>query len=317
VISSSRYPFLYKQVYYTIAAEVKCIYTQRFRSCFYGVLGLGISHFNESYDYYDGGFDEYNRTRGSIPNIQVTPFGFRYGGDFAGFLEIGLGYKGLLSCGLSYNFNTRKQRKIAYTGGVIILPKDFPVDSNLKYIGRVNSDYPANKNDATFERQLNNISSKVEESGGNAFRLTFIEDHKQRDQYRIKGVSYSCNYDSLKAHVQAEKNKSFEKEKCAYLVIYLPATVRYKARLVINDTIELKMKRNAKCVYKLSAESPVKLSTKSNGSLNIDAKFGNTYYVRTSFKGNRATVTLEDNLKGELESSYVRDTHIKTLEKEK
>jgi len=48
---------------------------------------------------------------GPEPTGQVTPFGIRIGRRFAGFAEIGYGYKGLFSFGLSYRFRTAKAPK--------------------------------------------------------------------------------------------------------------------------------------------------------------------------------------------------------------
>lgn len=83
----------------TIAPEAKIKYLNpQNKFNIYGSWGIGIAFFTYKKN-------EENETR-TIPhiNFQVTPLGIEYGGNIKGFLELGVGYKGILSAGISVYF---------------------------------------------------------------------------------------------------------------------------------------------------------------------------------------------------------------------
>jgi len=94
---------------YTLAVEGLFVYKKTHKNMTYGYLGIGGTSFDDKctifanapygspvplpsnpYDYHVNQF-----------NFQVTPIGYRFGGTVAGFFEIGFGYKGIFSGGLS------------------------------------------------------------------------------------------------------------------------------------------------------------------------------------------------------------------------
>lgn len=78
----------------TIAPEGKFKYLEPGKPFnMYGLLGAGLTILKTS-------------TNKSVPhfNAQVTPLGFEYGGNVKGFLELGVGYKGIIHGGISYKF---------------------------------------------------------------------------------------------------------------------------------------------------------------------------------------------------------------------
>jgi len=97
---------------YTISLEALWAYKKEQQFMFYGYLGMGITHYE---DYYSQDTGWYYYRIPSLPSnpydyqefhyaIQVTPLGFRFGRTIAGFLELGFGYKGFISGGISARF---------------------------------------------------------------------------------------------------------------------------------------------------------------------------------------------------------------------
>ena len=95
---------------YTLATEALFAYIKKGRFMFYGYGGAGATIFKDNYTLYYG-----NGTPVTLPsnpytyshtyfNMQVSPIGIRFGGNIAGFVEMGFGYKGLISGGLSARF---------------------------------------------------------------------------------------------------------------------------------------------------------------------------------------------------------------------
>lgn len=65
--------------------------------------GLGIAYSFEN-GRYDGSNTDIQDNKHNYINFHLNALGFRFGKAFAGFAEIGFGYKGLLHAGLSYQF---------------------------------------------------------------------------------------------------------------------------------------------------------------------------------------------------------------------
>ncbi len=84
--------------YYQIAIETNITYYRRQKFQMYGTAGLGIGIGQK----YERLHDE--RQTFVIPNFHLTLLGLSFGQRFGGFLEIGTGYKGLLSCGIRGSF---------------------------------------------------------------------------------------------------------------------------------------------------------------------------------------------------------------------
>lgn len=88
----------------TVAPEVTVCYLDTrhdyIRVRLYGAASYGISMLNDN-DIPKGSADE----TGAKPwAFQATPFGMRVGRQFAGFIEIGMGYKGLVHGGIEFRW---------------------------------------------------------------------------------------------------------------------------------------------------------------------------------------------------------------------
>ena len=97
---------------FTIAPEALLAYFKKRSFMIYGYAGIGATFYDNKCTIYP------NAPYGSpVPlpsnpydyrvtnlNFQLTPFGMRFGDVVAGFFEIGLGYKGIFSGGLSARF---------------------------------------------------------------------------------------------------------------------------------------------------------------------------------------------------------------------
>ncbi len=103
-------PYDYKLSNTTIAAEVMFIYMNRPGFQSYCSMGIGTSFYNET-DYLANTSYYYpGQLSGNKFNFRISPIGFRFGGKFGGFVELGIGYKGLVDGGLYYTIH--KQRSV-------------------------------------------------------------------------------------------------------------------------------------------------------------------------------------------------------------
>ena len=78
----------------------------RVRVKLYGGASFGMTVFSDFFPYSDV-YSTHHDESGPRPTGQATPFGIRIGRKVAGFAELGYGYKGLFSFGLSYRFRTK------------------------------------------------------------------------------------------------------------------------------------------------------------------------------------------------------------------
>ena len=92
----------FKRHYFTIAPEMKFIYSNKQAFRFYGILGAGITFGSEKTKDLSGADDESNSW--THFNFQITPLGFRFGQSFGIYAELGVGYKGIIAGGISYHF---------------------------------------------------------------------------------------------------------------------------------------------------------------------------------------------------------------------
>lgn len=65
--------------------------------------GLSLAYTNQ-YSNYTGNSSEIKDGSGGNFNYQINALGFRVGKSLAGFAELGIGYKGVASIGISYQF---------------------------------------------------------------------------------------------------------------------------------------------------------------------------------------------------------------------
>lgn len=91
----------FKSQYYTIAAEMDYIYTQRENFTFYSTVGLGATIYDQKYTMNNGNEDTANHVN---LNFQISPVGLKYGDKFGFYGEIGFGYKGLFNFGIFTRF---------------------------------------------------------------------------------------------------------------------------------------------------------------------------------------------------------------------
>ena len=85
-------------------------------------------------------------------NAYCSPVGIKFGKKLGGYIEIGIGYKGMINGGISYRFGKGLIHRVHIpyqTDDIVLLPHNFPVDSNIAEIGRV----------GTGSKQFNKFSS--------------------------------------------------------------------------------------------------------------------------------------------------------------
>ena len=290
----------YNKWAYTGALEARLTYYKRRRYECYGYLGAGYTFTRLRYQFNAGITDAsffYGTSNSLVPvnpymqtaghfNAQLTPVGFRAGGALACFAEFGVGYKGLLSVGVSYNIRNLK----AYMAGgaseqPLILPKYYPLDSNFKPIGKVGTGSPVFAGDADFGTQIDLVSDKVKEMGGNVFRVDKIKDRRQQDRYNIKGYAYyNAHADSLKKQWKRDKEERQATQKFATVIIYRPdynhtINAARRVKLKINGGPELRIKRHQQKIIHISSEGVHSFVLKNGEREEIDVRYGNTYYM--------------------------------------
>jgi hypothetical protein len=72
------------------------------------------------------------------------------------------------------------------------------------------------------------------------------------------------------------------------------------------DNAEKRVKPGTQYVYKLNKEGKVHISTRTNGEVVIDAKFGHAYYLKCSFDHRHTQLNRVSELIGELETSLIK-----------
>lgn len=108
----------YKRRSYTAAFGYTMIYKKAGRISTYGHLGIGATYAFERYTVNDDAKYRsiFYGTNGIVPanpykemhhhlTGQITPLGIRVQGHFAGFIEIGYGYRGIISGGIAINLS--------------------------------------------------------------------------------------------------------------------------------------------------------------------------------------------------------------------
>lgn len=214
---------------------------------------------------------------------------------------------------------------------ILILPCYYPHDTAWKKVAYVKNQKGVSSRFGNFNSQLEQLMQAVVSRGGDIFRLESFIDHKQIGAYNMAGnVFYTSDYEKFKATVLAAKVKKYENNTCAYIVLYRPAYVLGRNdetafTAIVNDTLRLELKAYTKYIIKLTHEGIIRLSAGDNAvgrPVEINAKFGNTYYVRGfvsyPFSGVRTAETKDilfngynpyllpaGELQGELESSRV------------
>ncbi len=83
----------------TVAVESKVIYYNGKKLRLYGFAGLGARLYSEK----STPAQSFDGIGGKVFfNTQATPLGISFGKKLSGFLEVGLGYKGLINAGVTY-----------------------------------------------------------------------------------------------------------------------------------------------------------------------------------------------------------------------
>ncbi len=100
--------------YFTVAPEFSYAYmdtkNDRIRIKLYGSGSFGLTVFDD-YHVYNNLYAHHSDESGAKVTGHASPFGIRIGRKFAGFMELGFGYKGLVNGGLCYRFRTASHYK--------------------------------------------------------------------------------------------------------------------------------------------------------------------------------------------------------------
>ncbi len=105
VIRTNGTAFSYKMTNVNIAPEITFLYVNKRYFRFYTFAGVAYVHSFTTY--YNNGANHYIVYPNNV-SFQYTPIGIRVGGDFAFYVEMGIGYKGLLNGGFAYTIGKKK-----------------------------------------------------------------------------------------------------------------------------------------------------------------------------------------------------------------
>jgi hypothetical protein len=95
---SSGPAYIVKSNFFTIMLRGDYHYVNNGNFKLYGSVAAGPSFFKSTSS------SNSNTTSSTKLGYHFTPLGLRFGGTFAGWAELGIGYRGLLSAGLAYRF---------------------------------------------------------------------------------------------------------------------------------------------------------------------------------------------------------------------
>jgi len=90
-----------KRQFYTLAAESRFTYIHGSFFQMYSGVGAGITFNTDTFEDKSGNSKSENQTHF---NFQLNLLGLRVGNSFAGYAELGYGYKGIVNFGLSIRF---------------------------------------------------------------------------------------------------------------------------------------------------------------------------------------------------------------------
>ena len=85
----------------TFGPELKHIFTSSPHFQFYQLIGVAATFRKDVYSDIMG-YNNVNSASGLTWNLQWSPIGLSFAGDFGGFVELGIGYKGLVNGGLYF-----------------------------------------------------------------------------------------------------------------------------------------------------------------------------------------------------------------------
>lgn len=325
---------LYKRKVYTIAFEASYSYYRKHNFETYGYIGAGYTSLRIDYNFRDNIAHQqyfYGTPSSMVPtnpytadrshvNFQVTPFGCRIGNEVAGYFELGVGYKGLVSAGISYRLQNGKRQKKTTRSEVLFLPKGYPLDSSCHYIGKERTSSPQFDPRSDFHSQIEALTESMNEKNANVFQVSYMNNVKYNNHYIIKGqIYYTSQFDSLKSNFFKGEKTKMEQDKCAYLTIYHTNYNQYlfpfTAKIKIDTGDNISITRNSKAVLKFTREGKYHVKGKhSRYHFDIDVKYGNHYYIHTHLKRTaipylfRSVIDKVDELQGSLESSLLEAT---------
>ena len=87
--------------YYTLVAESSFRYLISGKFSLYGILGAGATLYDQKYKATNGSDSDNDLVSF---NFQISPIAIRYGDRLGFFIELGFGYKGIISAGLYTRF---------------------------------------------------------------------------------------------------------------------------------------------------------------------------------------------------------------------
>ncbi|MDR1652116.1 MAG: hypothetical protein LBS01_00420 [Prevotellaceae bacterium] len=90
-----------KRSYANIAIEPAYYYLNREKFKLYGLVGVGLLYLYQNYTPNNGKEKDQSLY---AADFQVTPIGIKVGNAIGGYLEAGIGYKGIISCGFFCRF---------------------------------------------------------------------------------------------------------------------------------------------------------------------------------------------------------------------
>ncbi len=323
----------YRRQVYTGAIEGELVYTSRWHVETYCVLGVGYTtanwYFHVNPPYLFSSFtpraDHYN-ARFNYWNAQVTPIGFRSNGKLAWFCEFGFGYKGMICAGLSARIGAHNKFDKLAADAVIVLPPSFPFnagDEPEKICAAIRTEIPwADKhsnihehvdsiclNGGNFSVQLDTLKMLTARNKANVLKVTTARDPNIHDHFRMGGRAYHiADTSALRKSIASWTRMHYDDNKCAYIVLYRPSHYDALNRNIVTvDTGVYRLRSSSKVEIKVVNEGRHVVGN-TNGKLDIDVRFGNTYYIKCYFDPRAKGYYLlkETGKRGEIESGCIR-----------
>jgi hypothetical protein len=197
---------------------------------------------------------------------------------------------------------------------LVFIPGNYPIDTAWEYLGVLRTGRWEKSKNLSTAQQLKNISDRAMKDSANVIRIMQVKSANGVDIYTLAAKLWKArDPGAVKKAVDKEFHDNY-KASYAYVVIYRTDIARgpikpRKCTVAINDSDEVIVPENTKCIIRLPFEGNMKVSVSKNEVIHLKTQKGSVSYlrVRISHKGN--TIEEIDSSYGEIESSTLANVN--------
>jgi len=317
--------------YTTIAPELLFNFVDRKWVRAYTYLGAGYSFVEgNTTDYYNSQPAPTQIISRGTFNAHYVPIGLSVGDGLSAFFEVGIGYKGIFHGGLSLKLGKKKpyayEQVTVNKGDVFLLPRNYPVDSSFKDLGKVKTIMLPHGDVYDYHNHKEQAMARTKSRNGNVFIADKIIEARPNHYTHIKGRAFYV-HDTAGLRMKIRSNKTnLNGRQFTNLVIYcMDNRPSHGYSIKINDGARQVLHTRSKYVFRVDREGSYKLSYNKRNYIFVDVKFGDDCYVKyylseeKKHKTRMPTVRFKimNTTRGELESATMKHNFFVDLESTK